>query len=95
VHKVLLFRINTLSTDLLARTVKLAQFKGRRVRGYELKLNPTRSEFNRYYHDELNYIKSFATHRYKALTEEIGNIKGMIQALDITALLPSSMLNQK
>jgi hypothetical protein len=95
VHKVSLFRLNTLSTELLARTIKFAQFKGRKVRVYELKLNPTRKEFNRYYHDELNYIKSFATHRYKTLTEEIGNIKGMIQALDITALLPSNMLNQK
>lgn len=94
IHKATLLRLNELNQDVLAATIKLAQFKGRHVQLMELKLNPTRQEFTRYYHDELNYIKSFANHRYKALTQEIANIKGMFQVLDISDLIPDSMLTK-
>jgi hypothetical protein len=93
-HKATLIRLNTPTSDVLNATIKLAQFKGRMVQMFDLKLSETGKEFNRYYHDELNYIKSFANHRYKALTHEIDNIKGMIQMLDITDLIPETLLNK-
>ncbi|MDP5132274.1 MAG: hypothetical protein NWQ54_15415 [Paraglaciecola sp.] len=94
-QKATLIRNAELTPELLGNTIKFAQFKGRIMRVFELKLNPTRNEFNRYYHDELNYIKSFANHRYKTLTQEIANIKGMIQATNITDLVPELMLTKK
>lgn len=94
-HNITFLPLSKLTQELLSNTIKLAKFNGRSVRMLEIKLSLTDQEFNRYYLDELNYIKSFANHRYIALTQEIGNIKGMLQVLDISNLIPASMLNDE
>ncbi len=89
--KVWMLTDDNLNHDSLQNAMRIATVNGRTVRVFELRCCRTAKEFNRYYLDELSYIKKFAPHKYKSLRDEIERIKAMFEAVEITPLLEQVM----